>query len=349
MEISSSLPNTAKPVSPLCSVCIANYNGESFIEQCINSILRQKGFPGEIEIIVHDDASTDGSVALIKSRYPQVRLLPSQKNKGFCISNNRMVAAAHGKFILLLNNDAHLAANALKTLYDASIMYGDGIYGLPQYNVATGDLIDMGSVFDLFLNPVPNTDADRDEVGMVIGACLWLPKKLWDTLGGFPEWFGSLAEDMYLCCFARLMGFPVKIIPSSRFYHWVGKSLGGGKILNNMLSTTFSRRAMSERNKCFVMLACYPAVMAWFIIPWHFILLIIEGILLTIIKIDNRVWLQIYWLCLKGIWEKRTLWLKQRRIVQHARLCSSSQFLSTFTLVPHKMRMLLTHGLPILR
>ena len=42
---------------------------------------------------------------------------------------------------------------------------------------------------------------------MVIGACLWIQKGLWEELGGFPEWFGSIAEDMYLCCRARLAGY----------------------------------------------------------------------------------------------------------------------------------------------
>ena len=75
---------------------------------------------------------------------------------------------------------------------------------------------------------------------MVIGACLWLPKNLWDNLGGFPEWFGSLAEDMYLCCLARLKGVPVKVISTSKFSHWVGRSIGGGKVLNNKrLSTEY--------------------------------------------------------------------------------------------------------------
>ncbi len=334
---------------PLCTVCIPNYNGEQYIARCIDSVVNQKDFPGEIEIIVHDDASTDRSVYVIQTLYPQVHLLLSEQNVGFCVSNNRMVGAAQGEFILLLNNDAVLHHDALKTLLAAISAYGPGIYGLPQYNAETGELIDLGSLFDPFLNPIPNKNVQCTNVGMVIGACLFLPKKLWEDLGGFPEWFGSLAEDMLLCCQARLRSFPVKVLNHSGFDHWVGKSFGGGKVLQGRLSTTLTRRAKSERNKTVVMLICYPLLPATLVVPLHIFLLIVEGLLLSAIKRDKRLWLEVYWFCLKGVWVKRNLWIRRRRFVQGNRLCSISSFFSVFTLMPHKLRMLLTHGMPEVR
>jgi glycosyltransferase involved in cell wall biosynthesis len=72
------------------SVCIANYNGAGIIDACIRSVLAQDcGFP--VEIIVHDDASPDGSGQHVQECYPSVRLLESSENVGFCVSNNRMV------------------------------------------------------------------------------------------------------------------------------------------------------------------------------------------------------------------------------------------------------------------
>ncbi len=341
--------NSGNSKSLKCSICIANYNGEKLIGQCIDSIIKQEKFQGTLEIIVHDDASTDNSIRLIKEQYPQIQLIISKQNVGFCISNNRMVAVAKGEFILLLNNDAILHTDALRTLHDAFEVNGDGIYGLPQYDASTGELIDIGSIFDPFLNPIPNKNSERSDVGMVIGACLFLPRHLWDALGGFPEWFGSLAEDMYLCCYARLRGLPVKVVASSKFSHWVGKSIGGGKVIQNRLSTTLTRRSISERNKTFVMLICYPKMLVWFVIPFHFLLLIIEGLLLTVIKKDKRIWLQIYWFCLREVWNKRSLWVEQRRVVQNARCCNIFTFLSIFTFIPHKLRMLFIYGIPNLR
>lgn len=332
---------------PLCSVCIANYNGETYLEQCIDSILAQEHFPGSIEIIVHDDASTDGSVAFIQSRYPQVRLLTSTENVGFCISNNRMVAVAKGTFILLLNNDAALHKDALKALYGASIQYGDGIFGLPQYDADTGELIDIGSTFDLFLNPIPNKDITCQDVGMIIGACLWLPRSLWDTLGGFPDWFGSMAEDMHICSVARLCGYSVKALSHSGFDHWVGRSFGGGKVTKtNKLSTTISRRALSERNKTFVMLTCYPGGMAFFVFPIHLFVFVVEGIMLALVKQEKRLWVRIYWNCIVEVWKKRSELYQRRRSVQKVRKCSLQSFFQVFSVFPHKMRMLMKFGLP---
>ena len=332
---------------PLCSVCIANYNGETYLAQCIDSILAQQNFPGSIEIIVHDDASTDGSVAFIQSHYPQVRLLTSKHNVGFCVSNNRMVAVSQGKFILLLNNDAVLDQDAIETLYAASQQYGDGIFGLPQYDAETGELIDIGSTFDPFLNPIPNKDTNRQDVGMIIGACLWLPKSLWDKLGGFPEWFGSLAEDMFICCLARLWGYPVKALPDSGFDHWVGRSLGGGKITRtNKLSTTISRRALSERNKTFVMLICYPWLVCSLLFPIHVLFLCLEGLVLTFIKQNNHIWLDIYWNCLQEILRYRKKIINVRYGVQSYSNISIFSFAKMFSIVPYKFKMLLRFGMP---
>jgi glycosyltransferase involved in cell wall biosynthesis len=146
-----------KADNPVCSVCIANYNGIDVIGAAVNSVIAQDcDFP--VEIIIHDDASTDGSVDYIREKFPEVKLITSEHNVGFCISNNRMVANAKGKYIMLLNNDAKLFPNALSVLYDYTVKKKDaaGILGLPQYDAITGNLIDFGSLLDPFLNTIPN-------------------------------------------------------------------------------------------------------------------------------------------------------------------------------------------------
>lgn len=91
---------------PLISVCIANYNGEKFLSECIESVLNQVASP-HFEIIVHDDASTDASLEQI-ARYDNIKLIRSPENVGYCVANNRMAEAAFGEYLLLLNNDAVL-------------------------------------------------------------------------------------------------------------------------------------------------------------------------------------------------------------------------------------------------
>lgn len=341
--------NAADQKKTMVSVCIANYNGESLLADCIDSVLKQN-FRHSVEIIVHDDASTDNSIEIIEKKYPEVTLIQSRENVGFCVSNNRMVASAHGEFILLLNNDALLHPDALSQLYRYSIQHGYGIYGLPQYDVQTGRLIDRGSIFDPFLNPVPNKDPKRHEVGMIIGACLWVPQKVWHELGGFPELFGSIAEDMYICCLARLKNYPVSVLLSSGFDHWVGRSFGGGKIKNKTLSTTIKRRALSERNKTFVMVICFPALSVWLMLPLHCFLLVLEGMLLSIIKREVNIWSTIYGYCLKELWNNKSYLWKLRRLVQSSRDPKNCRdFFSAFTPVPYKLNMLFKHGVPHLQ
>ncbi len=334
---------------PVCSICIANYNGAEVIGPCLESIYNQD-FHLPLEIIIHDDASTDSSVDFIRNRFPDVTLIVSERNVGYCTSNNRMVSLARGRYILLLNNDAVLHCDAVRTLYPcAEKLSSPAILGLPQYDMQTGALIDRGSLLDPFLNPVPNRDPGRTDVGMVMGACLWIPKGLWDELGGFPEWFGSLAEDLYLCCLARLRGYPVMALPGSGFDHWIGNSLGGGKVIQNSLITTYRRRALSERNKSFVLLICSPAPAFYPLLPLHLLLLAVEGMILSLLKGSWRVFYEIYFSCLRSIWGKRACLFRVRRIIQSSRRVSSGKYFAAYRWFPYKLEMLAKHGIPSIR
>jgi GT2 family glycosyltransferase len=334
---------------PACSICIANYNGAAVIGPCLESIYNQDSdLP--LEIIIHDDASTDTSVDFIRKRFPDVTLIVSERNVGYCVSNNRMVARARGRYILLLNNDAVLHRDAIRTLYNhAERQPGPVILGLPQYDLQTGELIDRGSLFDPFLNPVPNKDPGRRDVGMVMGACLWIPKGLWDELGGFPEWFGSLAEDMYLCCLARLRGFSVTVLPQSGYDHWVGRSFRGGKVVQNALQTSYQRRAMSERNKSYTFFICWPSALVYPCFTFHLILLGLEGLLLSGIKVDRKILENIYLPCMRSLWVEKNRLLRERSKVQGSRTVGMARFFSVFTWVPYKMKMFIRFGLPTIR
>lgn len=334
---------------PTVSVCIANFNGMAVIDDCLRSVVAQEGqIP--FEILVHDDASNDGSATHISNVYPDIRLITSQENVGFCIANNRMAAEAKGKYLLLLNNDAALYPNAIHSLLTEAVRLDQpAILGLPQYDAASGDLIDIGSLLDPFLNPVPNKEPERGDVGMVMGACLWIPKALWQELDGFPEWFGSIGEDLYLCCRARLSGYPVNALSTSGYRHWQGKSFGGNRIVDKRLATTFRRRVLSERNKSYVMALTYPSPWVYPALLLHLILLMLEGGLLSMIKTDTRFWRKIYAPCFQALWLKRSFLWTIRREIQKTRCNGSMKFFSAFRLAPHKLIMLVRHGLPHVR
>jgi GT2 family glycosyltransferase len=331
------------------SVCIANYNGTGIIDACIRSVLAQDcGFP--VEIIVHDDASTDGSGQHVRERYPTVRLLESSENVGFCVSNNRMVEVAQGEYILLLNNDAELLPDALSSLMKAAEnLDKPAILGLPQYDFETGTLIDRGCLLDPFFNPVPNLDPTRMDVAMVIGACLWIPKSLWNEIGGFPAWFGSIAEDMYVCCVARLWGHPVRALPFSGYRHRQGKSFGGNRVTDNRLSTTFRRRALSERNKTFVMALCTPSPILAILLPLHLIALWCEGGALSLLKRERTLWHRIYAPLLPSLWQTRGKLRGLRQAIQRSRKLELRAWFGAFRPMPYKLHMWLRHGLPSIR
>ena len=334
-------------MKPLVSVCIANYNGISIISSCLESVIAQQGdIP--IEIIVHDDASMDGSVGYLHEHYPGINLIQSETNVGFCIANNRMVLEAKGDYLLLLNNDAKLFPDAIASLLaKATEMHAPAILGIPQYDMDTGALLDRGSLLDPFLNPVPNLDPARNEVGMVMGACLWIPKNLWMRLGGFPELFGSIGEDLYICCRARTEGYTVATLSGSGYWHKVGHSFGGGKVVRNeILVTSKRRRRFSERNKSYVMVLTYPYPLLQIILPIHLLLLLFEGLLISILKPRQKLFKDVYLTCFIALLENHRYLYALRKSIQGQRKCTVLKFLSVFSPIHYKLTMLCRFGIP---
>ncbi len=332
--------------TPVCSVCIANYNGEALLPDCIDSVLRQD-CDFDVEIIVHDDASDDASVNLLRGKYPQVKIIESTENVGFCIANNRMAESAKGDYLLLLNNDAALHTDALRSLFSKAGTIGkQAILSLPQYDWETDMLVDRGMLLDPFYNPVPNLDPDRNELAYVIGACLWIPRNLWNELQGFPEWMGSIAEDMYLCCVARLYGNSVEVLRHSGYRHRQGASFGGNRLNAEGLRTTYRRRYLSERNKTAVMLICTPTPAAWALLSGHLFALGLEGLLISLMKLDLT--------CLKAIYGRAIFWIlknsrilaRKRRTIQISKKIGLREYLRPHTWKLIKLSLLLRHGIP---
>lgn len=335
--------------NPTISVCIANYNGEKVLKDCLESIYRQE-FDYNFEIIIHDDASTDDSLGLVQRQYPDVRLLKSDDNVGFCISNNRMVKEASGQFILLLNNDAALFPNALSSLLAESGKHSAGaILTLPQFDWQSGELVDRGSFLDSFYNPIPNRDAQCTDVAMVIGACLWIPRSTWTDLDGFPPWFESIAEDLWLCCKARLNGIPVRCVNGSGFRHRQGLSFGGNRPSSQKLISSHKRRRLSERNKTFTMSVMTPTLLVWPLLGLHFILLLVEGAVLSLCRSGSGFFTGIYSSAISAVVLQRTRLLRERRAVQRTRKISVFKYWRLFRLPPQKLILLLRYGLPTLK
>lgn len=108
-----------KPIPPFFSVIIPVYNAEKYVERCISSLMRQSLPCNEIEIICIDDASTDGSLDLLKNlakKYENIRVIAQSENKRQGAARNEGLAVATGKYVLFLDADDLYEDNALKEL-----------------------------------------------------------------------------------------------------------------------------------------------------------------------------------------------------------------------------------------
>lgn len=99
------------------SIIIVNYNTKSLLENCLNSVYNQTK-DISFEIIVSDNGSTDGSIEMLKEKFPKVILIENNENLGFGAANNRGLKIAKGKYIFYLNSDTVLLNNAVKIFYD---------------------------------------------------------------------------------------------------------------------------------------------------------------------------------------------------------------------------------------
>lgn len=341
-------PALNRTPTPICSICIANYNGASLLPDCLDSVLNQQG-EHCIEIIVHDDASTDDSLALLRQRYPQVEVIASQQNVGFCISNNRMVAHARGKYILLLNNDAALYPDALSTLLEAAQkQIPGGILTLPQYDWISGVLVDRGCMLDPFCNPIPNLDPLQHHVAYVIGACMFLSRTVWNNLGGMPEWFGSIAEDMYLCGAARLRGIPVVALTVSGYRHRQGSTFGGNRAQHG-LNTSMKRRRLSERNKTRTLIILTPGPLMWPLLCIHLLALILEGTVLSILQGNGNLLRAVYGPAASTPLREWPTLLSFRRDAQKTRTTSIASWFSVVRWQLRKLSLLRRYGIPTIR
>ena len=334
---------------PVVSICVANYNGRALLETCIQSIFEQTA-QIDVEIIVHDDASSDDSLRWLHERCPGVRVIASRENVGFCIGNNRMAQVARGEYLLLLNNDAALLPDALSSLLEMARRSPPGtILTLPQFDWDSGEPVDRGCYLDPFYNPVPKVTVDDGDVAMCIGACLWISRDRWFELGGFPQWMESIGEDLYLCCVNRLTGGAVRCTASSGYRHRQGASFGGNRGTAQGLQTTIRRRKLSERNKTAVLFICTPGWLMPLLLALHIASLAVEGAALSLAKRNKELWVRVY---APAIWSPiryRQLWCQLRRSIQPRRAVGTSMYFAPFVATLRKLELLRKFGVPTIQ
>jgi GT2 family glycosyltransferase len=231
--------------APLVSIIILNYNGIALLDDCLKSVFATDYRP--LEVLLVDNGSTDGSVAFVRSRFPEVRLLALTRNLGFAGGNNRGVESATGDYVVLLNNDTRVEPGWVKALLMFLEDPGVAIVtsrvvteGVPdRYYTKNGSLNYLGYNIMRVFN-------DLSLVFFAGGASLMFRRQIVGK--PFLDEYFLYHEDVYLSWRMRLAGYKIRMAQDSSVFH-----LG---------SVTASRQASSlvtfyqERNRllnCFLL------------------------------------------------------------------------------------------------
>ena len=226
------------------SICIVNYKVKNLLRDCLDSIYKASG--AKPEIIVVDNNSEDGSVPMIRERFPQVKLIENRRNVGFAKAMNQALREATGSYVLLLNPDTLIVDDAVpKTLSFMERTRDAAIVGCRIVN-ADGSLQlsckNFPSLLDLFLKmsflyrlfpqhrffgrpymSYFNYDATR-EVDVVMGAFMMARRDAIDDIGLFDERYYMYSEEVDWCWMAKQKGWKVYFYPAAEIVHYGGQS-----------------------------------------------------------------------------------------------------------------------------
>ncbi len=220
---------------PSVSVIVPNWNGAHLLDACLTSLLRQTHAP--LEIIVVDGASTDGSAALVREQFPDVRLVVLSRNRGFAGNVNAGLRAARGEILALFNNDAEADPAWLAELVRG--FQRDPRIGVCASKILLHDrprtLNAAGDVY--FRDGTPGNrgvwQEDRGQfdapeyVFGASGAAVALRRSMLDDVGLLDERLYMYCEDVDLCFRAQLRGYRCLYVPTARVYHRLSATGGG--------------------------------------------------------------------------------------------------------------------------
>ncbi len=211
---------------PRASIIIVAYNGRDDLALCLRS-LQAAGHPDD-EIIVLDNASSDGSADLVEAAFPAVRLIRSAANVGFGEGNNLAAAQARGTFLAFLNPDTVVEPgwlDALIAALDASPQAGLATPKIllredPEHiNTCGGDLHLTGLHLCRGMGKPRTELTEAAAVGAISGAAFAMRRELFERLGGFDGSFFLYMEDTDLSFRVRLAGYTCLYAPESVVRH----------------------------------------------------------------------------------------------------------------------------------
>lgn len=229
------------------SVIIVSYNVQDFLDLCLDAVFKSLSNVTH-EVFVVDNASKDGSVALVQSKYPQVKLLDNTDNKGFSKANNQALALSQGKYVHFLNPDtiipedfydktiAYLNAHPQVGALGPRIIDADGNYApdskksFPSFWVSVAKVTGLSKMFPK--SPLFNKyyaahigEYETATVDILSGCCMLVNKSnLMQSGGGFDEAYFMYCEDVDMCHRLSLQGYNNVYFPEVTIVHYKGES-----------------------------------------------------------------------------------------------------------------------------
>ena len=241
------------------TVIVVNWNGKEHLEDCFRSLENQSHENKETLLV--DNASTDGSVEFVRSRFPWVKILQNPANLGFGAAINRGIREATGTYILFLNNDLYLEKNCLEELVRPlddeavgavipKILFFERRGHINSFGVEVNYL---GLAWPKYIEEPDSVANEPEETPC--GGIFMARKDLLEEVGAFDEDLFLYHEDNDLSWRIRLAGYKLIVNPSARLYHKYHFSKNTDKFYH------------SEKNRLHLLLKNYEAKTLFLILP----------------------------------------------------------------------------------
>lgn len=234
--------------TPLISVIIVNWNTRNLLPLCLET-LRTAAVNLDYDVWVVDNASSDGSVDMLRTHYPQVHVIANPTNLGFAAANNQAMATAQGEYFLLLNSDAVLTPGSLDALpavaqaqpraaiVGARLLNPDGSFQASHTSFPTlaREALILSTLGRRLYGPWypsagPEVAVGPQQVDYVEGACLLVRRAAWAAVGGLDEGYWMYAEEVDWCRRMAQAGWQVWYQPAAAVLHWGGGSSANRRV-----------------------------------------------------------------------------------------------------------------------
>ena len=208
------------------SIIILNYNGTNFLEDCIDSIIRETNLP--YEIIVVDNNSPDDSGKIFSQKYPDIKFILNKENVGVPEGLNIGIRNATSEFVVLLNNDLIVMPNWLDNFFEAYEKTGDALFQPKSLKFKDPTILDgTGCMINIFGfgfardKGIPDEGKYNklEEISYASGTCMFAPKKIFDEIGLFDPNFFAYHEELDLGWRARIFGYASYYVPKTIIHH----------------------------------------------------------------------------------------------------------------------------------